>query len=80
MLNFNEVQNLKIGDTFYECQRGNNLCMTVTEEPKPMSEVHGNRRIGFKAESDDGLVIDYVYTEKLSSAYGPKLYWQPAYV
>jgi hypothetical protein len=65
---------LKVGDVFYESAYGKNLQMKVTESP-----IFENNQWKWKAADSKGTETDYLITKGLEH-YGPKIYWQPAYM
>lgn len=67
------LDELKVGDVFYECEYGTNLRMVVT---KPI--IFENDQWKWKAIDEDGKEVDYLITKGYEH-YGPKLYSYPAY-
>lgn len=75
-----EIQNLKVGDVFYECEMGRNIEARVTEAPVEGKGIEGRTTWSWKAvNTQNGKEIDYLITEGYSH-YGPRLYTDPEYV
>ena len=69
-----KASNLNVGDVFYECERGQNLRMTVVE---PV--IHENGQWVWIAEDDSGEKFDYLITDGYEH-YGPQIYSEPQYI
>lgn len=64
---------LKKGDTFYECQSGQNIEATVTSDVIHMGAVYT-----WSAVDEEGNELSYRITEGFQH-YGPRLYTSPQY-
>lgn len=74
-----EIQNLAVGDIFYECEMFANIEAEVIEAPVSADGFEGRKQWRWKARNtQNGEVIDYLLTEGLSH-YGPRLYREPQY-
>lgn len=80
-INFEKAINFKIGDTFYECEYGINICATVISIPLLYNNGVDNRRTlkWFAKNTENDSVIEYFMTEGLET-YGPRLYAKPQYI
>lgn len=68
-----DLNNLQMGDVFYECEKGTNMKMTVVT---PV--VFENNQWKWQAKSEQYEFIDYLVT-KGYEYYGPKIYSRPMY-
>lgn len=75
-----EIQHLKPGDVFYECESGLNIEARVVSSPvKGWSASLERNQWRFTAINvHTGAPIDYLLTEGFSH-YGPRLYREPQY-
>lgn len=75
-------ENLKIGDTFYECYGGRNFVFAVATNPtKSEFELDGKTKIKWEwtATRANGDIINFSITEGLE-IYGPQIYAEPQYI
>jgi hypothetical protein len=74
---------LAVGDTFYECEMGMNMKLSVKTDPtsKMIDIGDGKQRMQWSWTATDirDQVINYCWTEGLSH-YGPRLYSKPQYI
>lgn len=75
-----EIQGMKVGFVFYECQMGFNIEAEVTVPPIEVEGFDNRKAWEWKAKNtQSGEIIDYRLTEGMSH-YGPRLYTKPQYV
>ncbi len=65
---------LNVGDTFYECEYGQNIKCVVKTKP-----VKNKENWTWISTDEHGNEIDYLYNDYLSH-YAPKIYSSPQYV
>lgn len=74
---------LSIDDIFYECQSGFNIKAKVLTQPTYEIVTIANKdrkQWSWKALNvTTNIIIDYTWTEGLSSTYGPRIYSEPQY-
>lgn len=67
------IKDLKVGETYYECEMGMNLPFTVLEKPKQ----NGHRwSVKVRGEYEDGELRE----DDRYGAYAPRIYTEPQYI
>lgn len=66
-------KDIKVGDTFYECERGMNEKMVCESNP-----ANDGDEWTFDATNEQGRSVNYFYKDS-AEAYAPRLYDSPQY-
>jgi hypothetical protein len=73
------IKDIKEGDTFYECEYGANDEYIALENA---SRIDDDTMVGWQVmgkHTETGAEVQFFASDLYGGAYGPKLYWQPAY-
>jgi hypothetical protein len=69
-----KVKDIRKGDTFYECERSNNIELTALENAEKLSEGWS-----CKVKNNQGEVFELFLSDK-TTHHGPNLFWAPQYI
>ena len=76
---YNQLKEIEIGETLFNCSSGVNIEFSVTEAPKETYSTDlSSNQLSWKGVNPDGETINFLITES-SAHYGPRIYSHKAY-